>query len=62
MYDSGIFRLLSTHAQCTVRSCFRFIEFYSGGFYVGGVSMEILACISELSAGLWFMYKCYKDW
>ena len=26
------------------------------------ISMEILACISELSAGLWFMYKCYKDW
>lgn len=62
MYDIGIFRLSYTHVQCTVRSCLRFIEFYSGRFYVGGISMEILACVMEIGTELWFAYKSWKDW
>ena len=66
IYDSGIFRLSLSHAQCTVRSCCRFSDLDSNGFYVplsrGGIAMGILACVMELGVGLWFAYKGWKDW
>ena len=41
---------------------FGLLSFIGADFMQEEVSMEILACISEISTGLWFMYKCYKDW